>query len=412
MSARAFVIVGGGLAGARAAETLRAEGFDGRVVVVAAEDERPYERPALSKDYLRGEVSRESLRVHDETFYGEHDVELLLGRSAVRIDPGTRAVELDGGELLPYERLLLATGAEPRRLRVPGAELHGVHHLRTLVDADRLRDAFGRAGSVVVVGGGWIGCEVAASARQLGLEVTIVVPGEAPLAHVLGPAVGAVYRSLHEDNGVRVLAGSAVEALEGAASVERVRIGGGATLDCDLVVAGIGVEPRVELAAGAGLAVDDGVLVDDRLRTSSPDVFAAGDVASAEHPGYGRVRVEHWANALNQGPAAARSMLDAGEPYDRLPYFYSDQFDLGMEYTGLARRWDQVVFRGRPDEREFIALWLDAGRVVAGMNANVWDVTKPIQQLIRTGARVDPARLADPDVPLETLAGIQTAPGG
>lgn len=404
MSPRTFVIVGAGLAGAKAAETLRSEGFDGRVVLAGAEPERPYERPPLSKDYLRGEAERESARVHDDGFYGEHGVELRLGRTAAALDVRGRTLELDDGERVDYDRLLLATGAEPRRLRVPGAELGGIHYLRTLADADALRATLARGGPLVVVGAGWIGCEVAASARQMGLEVTIVDPAEAPLVRVLGREVGGVYRALHEDNGVRVLSGAQVESLEGDGSVERVRLGGGATIDADAVVVGIGVQPRTELAGAAGLAVGDGVHVDAHLRTSDPHVLAAGDIAAAEHPLLGgRVRVEHWANALNQGQAAAHSMLDAGEPYARLPYFFSDQFDLGMEYSGLARRWDGVVVRGSTEEREFIAFWLDGGRVVAGMNANVRDVTDAIQELIRSGAPVDPGRLADPDVALEDL---------
>jgi 3-phenylpropionate/trans-cinnamate dioxygenase ferredoxin reductase subunit len=404
MSRPTYAVAGAGLAGAKAAETLRGKGFDGRVVLIGAEPERPYERPPLSKDYLRGEAERESARVHDERFYEKNDVELMLGRSVVRLDPGAHEVELDGGERLAYDRLLLATGAEPRRLPVPGAELDGIHLLRTLADADALRAALGRGGRLVVAGGGWIGCEVAASARQMGLEVTIVEPGEAPLARVLGAELGNVYRELHEANGVRVLTGHGVEGFAGAGSVERVVLTGGRAIECDLAVVGVGVEPRTELAAAAGLAVDGGVLVDAHLRTSAPDVFAAGDVASVEHPLLGgRVRVEHWANALNQGSAAARSMLGRGEPYTRLPYFYSDQFDLGMEYSGHARHWDEVVIRGSTETRELIAFWLDGGRVVAGMNANVWDVTEPIQALIRSGARVDTARLGDAGVPLEEL---------
>jgi 3-phenylpropionate/trans-cinnamate dioxygenase ferredoxin reductase subunit len=264
------------------------------------------------------------------------------------------------------------------------------------------------ASHVVVVGAGWIGSEVAASARQLGNDVTVVEPGAVPLERVLGREVGQVYLELHRDHGVRFLAGTGVEAFEGAGAVANVRTSGGEAIECEAVVIGIGAAPRIELAAGAGLAVGDGILVDESLRTSSPDVFAGGDVASAIHPLYAeRVRVEHWANALNQGRAAARSMLGKPVAYDRLPYFYSDQYDLGMEYSGLARRWDEVVFRGDPAGREFIAFWLDQGRVVAAMNANVWDVTEPIQGLIRGGAPVDTARLRDPEVQLEAL----TRPG-
>jgi 3-phenylpropionate/trans-cinnamate dioxygenase ferredoxin reductase subunit len=401
---RTYVIVGGGLAGAKAAETLRSEGFDGRVVLVAEERELPYERPPLSKDYLQGKSEREAARVHDEGFYEANQIELLMGRRALALDPTGHAIELDGGERLGYERMLLATGAEPRRLEIPGAELAGVRYLRTLPDSDALRDHLAGTPRLAVVGAGWIGCEIAASARQMGCDVTIVEPASVPLERVLGPEVGQVYLKLHQDNGVRVLTGTGVEEFEGSDSVSAVRTSGGERLECDLVVVGIGVLPRVELAAAAGLAIEDGVAVDAHLRTSAPDVFAAGDIASAEHPRYpGRVRVEHWANALNQGPAAARSMLGSGEPYARLPYFFSDQFDLGMEYTGLAREWDEVVFRGDVEAREFIAFWLSAGRVVAGMNANVWDVTDDIKALIESDRQVDVRRLADPEVPLQAL---------
>jgi 3-phenylpropionate/trans-cinnamate dioxygenase ferredoxin reductase component len=261
---------------------------------------------------------------------------------------------------------------------------------------------------LVVVGAGWIGAEVAASARTRGLDVTVVEPCSLPLERVLGPELGAVYRDIHTDHGVQLLLGTGVEAFEGATAVERVRTGDGKVLECDFVVAGIGVQPRTELAEQAGLAVDNGILVDEHLQTSDPAVFAAGDVANAWHPFYGeRIRVEHWANALNQGPAAARNMLGRRESYDRLPYFFSDQYDVGMEYTGFARTWDRVVFRGDPASREFIAFWLSADRVVAGMNVNVWDVTDAIQRLIGASVPVEDHRLADPDIALEDVAAVK-----
>jgi 3-phenylpropionate/trans-cinnamate dioxygenase ferredoxin reductase subunit len=400
-----FVIVGASLAGAKAAETLREEGFDGRVVLIGSEHERPYERPPLSKDYLRGEVGREKVYVHDEGFYAGHDIELRLGRTAVSLDTVGSAVTLDDGERLPYDRLLLATGAEPRRLAIPGAQLDGVLYLRSVEDSDTLRERLDRGGSVVVVGAGWIGAEVAASARQRGLEVTVVEPAGVPLERVLGREVGAVYRDVHADHGVRMLLGTGVAAFEGDTAVERVRTDDGRELACDFVVVGVGVLPRTELAARAGIAVDDGILVDERLRTSAPDVFAAGDVANAHHPLYGeRIRVEHWANALNQGPVAARAMLGPSAPYDLVPYFFSDQYDVGMEYAGFARDWDRVVFRGDPATREFIAFWLVGDRIVAGKNVNVWDVTDAIQRLIRERVAVDDRRLANPAVALEELA--------
>jgi 3-phenylpropionate/trans-cinnamate dioxygenase ferredoxin reductase component len=398
------IIVGASLAGAKAAETLREEGFDGRLVLIGAESERPYERPPLSKEYLRGEADREKVYVHSEAFYAEHDVELRLGRSAIALDPSGGELELDDGERLRFDRLLLATGAEPRRLRVPGAELEGVHYLRSVEDADALRAGLEPGRRVVVVGAGWIGAEVAASARQRGAEVTVLHPHAVPLERVLGSEVGAVFRDLHADHDVKMLGGTHVEALVGRTSVESVRAADGRTFACDLVVVGVGVKPRIELAAKAGVAVGDGVLVDEHLQTATPGIFAAGDVANAQHPLYGtRVRVEHWANALHQGPVAARNMVGKPTVYDRLPYFFSDQYELGMEYSGLALGADRVVFRGDPATREFIAFWLIEDRVVAGMNVNVWDVTDAIQRLIRERAAVDDRRLADPDTALDEL---------
>jgi 3-phenylpropionate/trans-cinnamate dioxygenase ferredoxin reductase component len=399
-----FVIVGASLAGAKAAETLRAEGFGGRLLLVGSEDERPYERPPLSKDYLRGEADRETTFVHPEGFYAEHDIELRLGRTAVSLDTAGAELALDDGERLRYDRLLLTMGSEPRRLSIPGAELDGVMYLRSVADCDALRGRLDRGGAVVVIGAGWIGAEVAASARQRGLEVTVIEPLEVPLERVLGREVGAVYRDVHLDHGVQMLLGTGVEAFEGAGVVERVRLSDGRVLECDFVVVGIGVQPRTGLAAEAGLTVDNGILVDEHLRTSAPGVSAAGDVANARHPFYGEpIRVEHWANALHQGPAAARAMLGQADAYDRLPYFFSDQYDVGMEYAGFAREWDRVVFRGDPAAREFIAFWLVGQRVVAGMNVNMWDVTDTIQSLIRERVPVDDRRLADPDLPLEDL---------
>jgi 3-phenylpropionate/trans-cinnamate dioxygenase ferredoxin reductase component len=399
-----FVIAGASLAGAKAAETLRSEGFDGRVVLIGTELERPYERPPLSKDYLRGESGREQIYVHEEGFYAEHEIELRLGVTVTHLDPSSRLLGLDDGDPLRYDRLLLTTGSEPRRLSIPGAELDGVHYLRSVGDSDALRERLDRGGSVVVVGAGWIGAEVAASARQRGLDVTIVEPQSVPLERALGAELGAVYRDIHADHGVRLLLETGVEAFEGGAAVERVRTSDGQELACDFVVVGVGIEPRTQLASAAGLAVDDGVLVDEHLQSIVPGVFAAGDVANAWHPFYReRIRVEHWANALNQGPAAARNMLDRREPYDTIPYFYSDQYDVGMEYAGHASTWDRIVFRGDPASREFIAFWLVADRLVAGMNVNVWDVTDHIQRLIRERVSVDDRRLADTDVPLEAL---------
>jgi 3-phenylpropionate/trans-cinnamate dioxygenase ferredoxin reductase subunit len=401
------IIVGASLAGATAAATLREEGFDGRVVLIGAEEHRPYERPPLSKDYLRGEAGRDKLYVHPDGFYADHDLELRLGSTAVELDTSGRTLTLDDGDRLGYDRLLLATGAEPRRLSIPGAELDGVLYLRSVDDSDALRERLDAGGSVVVVGAGWIGSEVAASASQRGLDVTVIDPLSVPLERVLGAEMGAVYRDIHTDHGVRMLMDTGVAAFEGDEKVERVRTSDGSELECDFVVVGVGVQPRTRLAAEAGIAVDDGVVVDARLRSGADGVFAAGDVASAHHPFYGeRIRVEHWANALNQGPAAARNMLGQDAPYERLPYFFSDQYDVGMEYSGFARSWDRVVVRGDPAAREFIAFWMDGDRVLAGMNVNVWEVTDAIQRLIRQRISVDDERLADPSVPLDELAAL------
>jgi 3-phenylpropionate/trans-cinnamate dioxygenase ferredoxin reductase subunit len=401
----AFVIVGAGMAGGKAAETLREEGFDGRVVLIGSEPERPYERPPLSKDYLRGESERAAVYLQeDASWYEQHEIELRASTSVDSLDVGERAVVLEGGERVDYDALLLATGAEPRRLTVPGADLEGVHVLRTLEDCDALRGVLDRGGRLVVVGAGWIGCEVAASARQRGMEVAVIEPQSVPLERVLGAELGAFYRDVHLDHGVVLGLGTGVEAIEGAGRVERVRASDGETFEADAVLIGVGVTPRTALAGGV-LDVDDGILVDAGLRTSVEGVFAAGDVASQDHPLLGRLRVEHWANALEQGPAAARAMLGQDVSYDRVPYFFSDQYDVGMEYAGHSRPDDDVVFRGDPATREFVAFWLRDGRVAAGMNVNVWDVNEHIQALVRSGMTVDVARLTDPDVALDEIAG-------
>jgi 3-phenylpropionate/trans-cinnamate dioxygenase ferredoxin reductase subunit len=406
------VIVGGGLAGAKAAEVLRSEGFDGRIVLLAEEPEAPYERPPLSKDYLRGESPRESARVHSEGFYADHDIELRIDTAVVAIDPAAGEVELGGGERLGYHRLLLATGARPRRLAVPGAQLDGVLTLRELADADALRARLPGAARLVVIGAGWIGAEVAASARQLGCEVTIVERAEVPLQHVLGRELGGLYADIHRDHGVELLTGASLKSFAGGARVERVELDDGRALGCDLVVVGVGVSPRTELAETAGLTVDNGILVDDHLQASVPGIFAAGDVANVAHPFYGdRLRVEHWASALHQPEVAARSMLGKPAVWDRLPYFFSDQYDVGMEYAGLATGTDEVVIRGDRDARELIAFWLRDDRVIAGMNLNIWDVTDDIQALIRARQPVERARLADPDVPLADLLPVRKSAG-
>lgn len=398
------VIIGGGLAGAKAAETLREEGFARRVVLVGDEAVRPYERPPLSKDYLRGEADFDAAAVHDEGYYEAHDIELRTSVTATAVDPGAGEVELSSGERLHYDRLLLATGAEPRRLSIPGADLDGVHYLRSVADSDALRRAITGAGPVVVIGAGWIGAEVAASARQLGAEVAMIELGQVPLARVLGEEIGGVYRDLHVEHGVDLHVGTGTEAIEGNGKVEAVRLADGTVLPAGTVVVGIGVTPRVALAEAAGLDMANGVVTDDHLATSVPGIYAAGDVADVLYPLYGaRIRLEHWSAALNQGPVAARNMLGGDAVYDKTPYFYSDQYDFGMEYRGWVPSVEQVVIRGDRDGREFVAFWLNDGAVGAAMNANVWDQGDALEALVRARVRVDPAQLADPSVDLSGL---------
>ena len=404
-SERTFVIVGASLAGAKAAEALRTEGFEGAVVLVGEESERPYERPLLSKGYLRGEKPAARLYVHDEGFYADHDIELMTGTRVESLDPAAHEVTLAGGRRMGYSRLLLATGASPRPLRLPGADLPGVAYLRQMADSDALRLAITGASRVVVVGAGWIGSEVAACARQLGAQVAVVAPDGVPLGRVLGPEVGGVYRDLHAEHGVDLRLSTRVEAVVGNGAAAGVRTTGGSVIEGDVVVVGVGVSPRDELTRQAGLSVDNGIVVDEFLATSAPDVFAAGDVAATWNPRYNkRVRIEHWANALNQGQSAARNMLGQNTAYTKVPYFYSDQYDLGMEYNGYATDWDAVVLRGDPAGREFLAFWLKDGRVLAGMNVNIWDQGDDIKALIRGAATVDADLLADPSFPLADLA--------
>jgi 3-phenylpropionate/trans-cinnamate dioxygenase ferredoxin reductase subunit len=400
-----IVVVGAGLAAARAAETLRKDGYEGSITMIGDEPERPYLRPPLSKEYLRGEGNREQVYVHPATFYSEQRIDLRSSTTVRAIDPRSQVV-LDAEERVPFDRLLIATGARPRTLPVPGAELPGVMTLRTVADADAIRAAATEAERIVVIGAGWIGSEVAASLRMLGRSVVLIAPEAIPLERVLGPEIGGVYRDLHLQHGVDWRPGTTIQRVLGNERVQGVETSAGERIAADLVIVGVGVQPRTELAVSAGFAVRDGIEVSATLETSVPGIFAAGDVASAWHPFYQRrLRTEHWANAKFQGSAAGRSMLGGSVPYDRIPYFYSDQYDLGMEYTGWASPSDQLVVRGSLADRQFVAVWLVDGRVVAGMNANIWDAAKPIEGLIRSRAVVDVDALADPSVPISELAG-------
>ena len=404
MADRTLVIVGASLAGAKAAEAARARGFDGRVVLVGDEHELPYERPPLSKAVLRREAAPETARVHDDGFYAANDIELLSGRTVDALDLDTHRVRLDGDEHLPFSAVVLATGAAPRRLDVPGAHLAGVHYLREVGDALRLGEAVRSAGRVAVIGAGWIGSEVAASARQMGAEVVLIDPGPVPLRRVLGDEIGEVFRRLHADNGVRLRLSAGVVELRGTDAVQQVVLDSGEVEDADVVVVGIGVTPRVGLARSAGLKVGNGIEVDEHLRASAPGVYAAGDVASAWHPHYRQhLRVEHWANALNQGATAGANAAGGTDTYTRLPYFFSDQYDLGMEYVGYSQPGDTVVVRGSLAEREFIAFWQRDGIVTAAMNVNVWDVVDDLKAIVAGGHVLDARRLADPAVALGRL---------
>lgn len=360
-----FIILGGGLAGAGAALELRRLGFDGRLTLVGAEPHLPYNRPPLSKGFLRGEEPFQDALVAPRAEYERLGVHLLLGSRVVSLDPHRRRIWLEDGEELPYDRLLVATGGRKRRLPFVGAELEGVYDLRTVDDSERIRAVAKPGRRAVVIGLGFIGCEVTASLRMLGLEVSALDPGPVPLGRVLGREVGQAIASLHQGHGVQLLMGEGVDRLEGTGAVERVVIKGGRRLDCDVVVAGIGIEPEIDLLKAAGAAISNGVDVDEHCRTSLPHVFAAGDIANHMHPIFGRIRVEHWNNADRQGKAAAAALLDRGIPYDYVHSFWSDQFDQKLEYVGFAKEWDRIAVDGSLETLDFIATYYRGGRLLA-----------------------------------------------
>ena len=408
------VIVGASLAGATAASTLRDEGFDGDIRLIGAEAQLPYNRPPLSKGYLRREVDFEGQLVKPAEYYREQRIELTLGTRATALDAGKKVVALESGERVAYDRLLVATGGRNRTVSVPGAQLSGIFQLRTVEDCDRIRAVVQRGRHAVAMGFGFIGSEVAASLRQLGVGVTAIEGARVPLARVLGDEAGRVLADIHHDKGVQLVSEDAVDALEGLDRVTRVRTRKNRVFECDLVVAGIGIVPNAELLAAAGAQIDNGVLVDEHCRTSLPDVFAAGDVTNHLHPVFGRLRVEHWNNGYQQGRAAARSLLGRPEPYDYIHTFWSDQYEHVIEYVGFAASWDRVVFRGRPESRKFLAFYLKDGVVRAAMGLDRGgdpedpkgeSELKAAVDMVRRRAKIDPDKLADDSAELRTLVG-------
>ena len=402
-----FVIVGAGVAGGGAAAALREEGFDGRVVLIGAEQQPPYERPPLSKEYLRGESSFERALFQSPDFYDENGVETRFGVRATRVDAAEKVVELDGGERVAYDKLLVATGGRNRRFRIPGMDLEGIYSLRTVADSDRIRAEISPGRRAVVVGMGFIGSEVAASLRQSGVDVVVVDRNEVPLRRVLGEEVGRVIEGIHRDHGTSMIFEDTVAAFEGVGRVERATTARGRRIECDFVVVGLGVEPVTDLLADTGAEIDNGVVVDEYLRTGVEGIYAAGDVANHYHPVFGRrIRVEHWQNALKQGPVAARNMLDKDKPYDEVPWFWSDQYEHNLQYAGFHTEWDELVVRGSMEERNFVAFYRKERRVLAAVALNRGRDLRRSMPLIKAREPIDAARLCDLDVDLRALASV------
>lgn len=403
-----FIIVGGGLAGVSAAEELRKQGFDGGITIVGKENHAPYIRPPLSKGYLNGSDGLDAVYVHPETWYGENSIELMTGTKVFGVNAQDKEITISGGRPLSYDKLLLATGSSPRLLTIDGAELGGVYYLRTLEDSQKLRGELAEGGrNLVLIGSGWIGMEVGATARTLGNEVTILERDPIPLANAIGDEMGTLFADYHREKGVKLRTSVMVERILGNhGKVTGVELAGGEVVPADMVLIGVGAVPNVALADDAGIITENGIVTDQAMQTSDPDIFAAGDVANAFHPlANMRLRSEHWANALNEGPAAARGMLGQNESFEDIPYFYTDQFDLGMEYSGYGpmTRGAEIVYRGDKAAREFVAFWIKDERVVAGMNVNVWDVNEQVQRLIKSQKVVDLSKLTDATVPLEEI---------
>ena len=396
-----FVIVGASLAGGGAAATLRQEGFDGRVILIGAEPQPPYERPPLSKDYLRGESSFEQALVEPSDFYGENGIETRFGVRATRVEAVAKVVEFDGGESVAYDRLLIATGGRNRIFPIPGLDLAGVYDLRTVDDCERIRAEIAPGRKAVIVGMGFIGSEVAASLRMLGVDVVVVDRNKMPLRRVLGEDVGRVMEGVHRDHGASMIFEDTVAAFEGDDRVEQVTTQRGRRIECDFVVVGFGIEPVTELLANTGVEIDNGIVVDEYCQTGVEGIYAAGDVANHYHPVFGRrIRAEHWENALAQGPAAARNMLGKAEPYEEIPWFWSDQYDFNLQYAGFHTEWDELVVRGNMDERNFIAFYRKDGRVLAAVAGNRGRDLRRSMRLIKAQRPVDAAKLQDPDVDL------------
>jgi 3-phenylpropionate/trans-cinnamate dioxygenase ferredoxin reductase subunit len=400
-----FVIVGAGLTGGSAVVALREEGFGGNVVLIGAEPEVPYERPPLSKEYLRGEATFEDTLVRPPNFYPDQGIETRLGVRATKVDLAGKVVELEDGNRVPYDKVLIATGGRNRRPPIPGLDLEGVYDLRTVSDADRIRSQVAPGRKVVIVGMGFIGSEVAASLRMLGMEVSVIARSKLPLDRVLGEEIARVMQSIHRDQGVEMVFEDAAEAFEGVGRVERVRTQGGRVIACDFVVVGLGIEPLTEVVAGSAVRIENGIVVDEHCRTSVEGVYAAGDVANHYHPVFDRrIRVEHWQHAIKHGQAAARSMLGSQKPYDEVYWFWSDQYTYNLQYAGFATDWDELIVRGSLQKRKFVAFYLKGGRILATVGMNRGKDVRQSMGLIKAGVQVDLARLRDEAVQVRDLA--------
>ena len=400
-----FVIVGAGLTGGSAVVCLREEGFQGDLVLIGAEPEVPYERPPLSKEYLRGEATFEDTLVRPPNFYADKGIETRFGIRATKVDLEGKVVELEGGNRVPYDKILIATGGRNRRPPIPGLDLEGVYDLRTVSDADRIRSQVAPGRKVVIAGMGFIGSEVDASLRMLGMEVSIIARSRLPLGRVLGEKIARVMESIHRDQGVEMVFEDAVEAFEGSGCVERVKTQGGRVIACDFVVVGLGIEPSTEVVAGSAIRIENGIVVDEYCRTSGEGVYAAGDVANHYHPVFDRrIRAEHWQHAIKHGQAAARSMLGNQKPYDEVYWFWSDQYNYNLQYAGFATDWDELIVRGSLEKRKFVAFYLKGGRILATVGMNRGKDVRQSMGLIKAGIQVDLARLRDEAIQMRDLA--------